>query len=103
VVTCSALRHAYRDTLRAAAPGIWFLYLALDQQIARERISNRAKHFMPVKLLDSQYETLEPLGADEPGLTVDAAAGTDAVLALAQSALAGYRQAGPGACGGGSA
>jgi len=89
VVTCSALRHAYRDALRAAAPGVWFLYLALDQEIARERISNRAEHFMPTQLLDSQYETLEPLRAGEPGLTVDAAARTDEVLALAQAALDG--------------
>jgi len=89
VVTCSALKHAYRDVLRAAAPSVWFLYLALDQETARERISNRTQHFMPTQLLDSQYDILEPLRASEPGLTVDATARTDAVVALAQAALAG--------------
>ncbi|MFE3992224.1 gluconokinase [Streptomyces goshikiensis] len=90
VVSCSALKRAYRDRLRGAAPAIWFLHLTLDRAVARARVAGRAAHFMPARLLESQYEALEPLGADEDGLTLDAGAGTDSVLRRAGEALADY-------------
>ncbi|MFI5670613.1 gluconokinase [Streptomyces sp. NPDC051704] len=88
VVSCSALRRAYRDELRAAAPGVWCLYLALDRDTARARVSRRTGHFMPPALVDSQFEILEPLEPDEPGATVDAAGGPEATLARARRAVA---------------
>ncbi|MCX4524130.1 MULTISPECIES: gluconokinase [unclassified Streptomyces] len=90
VVSCSALKRKYRDRLRAVAPGVWFLHLTLDRAVARARVTGRAGHFMPVRLLESQYDVLEPLGADEPGLTVDAGAGADSVLGRAGDALAEF-------------
>ncbi|MEU6254081.1 gluconokinase [Streptomyces sp. NPDC047043] len=72
VVACSALKHAYREELRRAGAGVWFLYLALDRAIADRRVAGRVGHFMPARLVDSQYAALEPLRPDEPGLTVDA-------------------------------
>ncbi|WP_051732447.1 gluconokinase [Kitasatospora phosalacinea] len=90
VISCSALKYRYRRLFRAAAPAVWFLHLALDPAVARARIAGRTGHFMPAALLDSQYEALEPLRADEPGLTVDAAVGTEAVLAAAEAALADF-------------
>ncbi|MFI6448560.1 gluconokinase [Kitasatospora sp. NPDC050543] len=92
VLSCSALKHEYRDLLRAAGPGVCFLYLALDRETARERISHRPGHFMPARLLDSQYDTLEPLRAEEPGVTIDASAGPGRVLELARAAVARCRQ-----------
>lgn len=89
VVSCSALKRRYRDRMRAAAPGgVWFLHLTLDREAARARVTGRAGHFMPAGLLESQYDALEPLGADEPGLTVDAGSGS--VLERAQDALADF-------------
>lgn len=38
-----------------------------------ERLGRRLGHFMPPSLLDSQLDTLEPLGADEAGFVVDTA------------------------------
>jgi gluconokinase len=38
--------------------------------IAR-RMSARSEHYMPTSLLDSQLRTLEPLDADEAGITLD--------------------------------
>ncbi|MGW0796636.1 gluconokinase [Streptomyces sp. NPDC001089] len=88
VLACSALRRAYRDELRAAAgPGLWCLFLALDRDTARDRVARRTGHFMPARLIDSQFETLEPLEADEPGLTVDAAAPLAVTLALVCAAV----------------
>ncbi|MCZ4122346.1 gluconokinase [Streptomyces sp. H39-S7] len=95
VVTCSALKRKYRDVLRAAGPGVWFLYLALDEETAHARIAHRTGHFMKARLLDSQYGALEPLQDDEPGLTVDAGAGTDAIIGSVQAAIARFRTGGP--------
>ncbi|MEU3993189.1 gluconokinase [Streptomyces platensis] len=80
VVACSALKHEYRDLFRRAGAGVWFLYLALDRATADRRVAGRMDHFMPARLLDSQYAALEPLRPDEPGLTVDAAASPRAIV-----------------------
>ncbi|MET9031733.1 gluconokinase [Streptomyces mirabilis] len=75
VVACSALKRAYRDEFReAGGPALRYLYLALDRATARDRVSRRTGHFMPARLVDSQFETLEPLERDEPGMTLDATA-----------------------------
>ena len=87
VVACSALKREYRDELRRAGAGVWFLYLALDRTIADRRVAGRVGHFMPARLVDSQYDALEPLRPDEPGLTVDAAADPQAIVDEAVHAL----------------
>ncbi|MHC0430561.1 gluconokinase [Streptomyces sp. O3] len=73
VVSCSALKRAYRDRLRAAAPGLAFVHLSGDRALIAERQAAREDHFMPSSLLDSQFAALEPLGSDETGVTVDVA------------------------------
>jgi gluconokinase len=80
VVGCSALKRRYRELLRAEAPGVTFLHLDISRAVARERVSGRAAHFMPASLVDSQFDALEPLGADEAGVTVDAAQPVDAIV-----------------------
>ncbi|MFE9996749.1 gluconokinase [Streptomyces avermitilis] len=88
VVACSALKRAYRDKLRAAAgPGLWCLYLALDRDTAWDRVSRRTGHFMPAQLVDSQFETLEPLEPDEPGMTMDATAALATILTRVRAAV----------------
>ena len=69
IVTCSALKHAYRDRLRR--PNVVFVYLAGTRDGIRRRMAAREGHFMPLSLLDSQLETLEPPGSDEQVITVD--------------------------------
>ncbi|MFD9429648.1 gluconokinase [Streptomyces sp. NPDC060002] len=91
VLACSALKRAYRDELRAAAGGrLWCLCLALDRDTARDRVARRTGHFMPARLVDSQFATLEPLEPDEPGLTLDATAGLAAGLARVRAAVASF-------------
>ncbi|MEU1268745.1 gluconokinase [Streptomyces sp. NPDC005799] len=87
VMSCSALKRAYRDLLRGANAGVWFLYLAIDRTTADRRVSQRTGHFMPARLVDSQYAALEPLRPDEPGLTVDAAADPLTIVDEAASAM----------------
>ncbi|MEU6198366.1 gluconokinase [Streptomyces sp. NPDC047061] len=89
VVACSALRRAYRDRFRHTDADVWFLYLALDREVAEQRMARRKGHFMPLELLDSQYATLDPLHADEPGVTIDIneSESTAEVLAAAARAV----------------
>jgi gluconokinase len=73
VLTCSALKRLYRDRLRAASPGLRFVFLEITPDDAQARVSARAAtHFFSAGLVASQFEALEP-PTGEPGvLTVDA-------------------------------
>jgi len=73
IVTCSALRRTYRDALRTGHPSVWFVHLVAPVPTVALRMVDRAGHFMPPALLDSQLEALETLAPDEPGWAVDAA------------------------------
>ena len=55
-------------------------------------MAERKGHFMPTALLDSQFATLEPLGADEAGVAVDVS-GTPQEIAL--RAVAALRDLAP--------
>ncbi|GAB4064896.1 gluconokinase [Angustibacter speluncae] len=70
VLSCSALKRSYRDLLRSGAPHVRFVHLHGDRAILEERLSTRAGHFFPARLLDTQLETLEPLAPDEDGVVV---------------------------------
>ncbi|WP_374582288.1 gluconokinase [Pseudoduganella sp.] len=72
VLSCSALRRRYRDRLRAADPGLRFAHIHGERALFAQRMQARSNHFMPPSLLDSQLAALEPLQADEAGLTLDA-------------------------------
>jgi carbohydrate kinase (thermoresistant glucokinase family) len=78
VMACSALKRPYRDAIRARAGDARFVLLTAPVEVLRERIGHRSGHFMPATLLDSQLATLEPLGADESGVTVDVSGTLDA-------------------------
>ena len=73
VLTCSALKKAYRDRLRAACPPLRFAFLEIGRAEAEVRVKARADtHFFSAALVDSQFATLES-PAGEPGvLTLDA-------------------------------
>ncbi len=68
VVSCSALKRAYRDRLRAAAPGLRFVFLDITPEAARERVLARSgSHFFPPSAVANQFATLEDPSA-EPGV-----------------------------------
>jgi gluconokinase len=89
VLTCSALKRAYRDTLRTGVPDLRFVHLALSLAEAQRRVAARPGHFYPPSLVASQFEALED-PAGEPGVvTVDATAPVDHVV---QAAIAGLQR-----------
>ena len=85
VVTCSALKRAYRDRLRAGVPGLRFVFVDIDVATAAARVGSRSGHLFPQSLVTSQFSALErPQG--EPGVTTVTAHDTveqqvDAVVA----------------------
>lgn len=88
VVACSALRRSYRDRLRAACPGLRFVFLDGDEALLAARLAARQGHYMPASLLPSQLRTLERPGADEPDVCpIDIAPPLPEVIAAARAAL----------------
>jgi gluconokinase len=86
VTACSALRRLYRDWLRAGDPDLFFLHLSADYDTLLERMEHR-QHFMPPSLLQSQFDTLEPLEPDEAGAVIFDGAPVEDVLAQCLEAL----------------
>jgi gluconokinase len=79
IVTCSALRRAYRDLLGDGHPSVWFAHVMVSNDLIHDRIEHRRGHYMPPSLLGSQLSTLEPLEPDEPGIAVSGDGPPDAV------------------------
>jgi gluconokinase len=72
VVTCSALRRAYRDQLLAGRPTATMVFLQVSREVLERRLMARPGHFFPEKLLDSQLAALELPAPDERVLTLPA-------------------------------
>jgi gluconokinase len=73
VASCSALKRAYRDRLRAAiAVPVYFVLPDASREELSRRLTNRPGHFMPASLLTSQLDTLERPQPDELAITLDA-------------------------------
>ena len=71
VVTCSALKRAYRDRLVAGRAGVRIVYLHANPELLHERLASRRGHFMPASLLDSQLATLEEPGPEEHPIRIE--------------------------------
>jgi gluconokinase len=80
VVTCSALKRAYRDIIIGDRPDVRLVYLQGDRDLLAERAANRHGHFMPPSLLDSQLATLEEPGPDENPITVHVGPAPEALV-----------------------
>jgi carbohydrate kinase (thermoresistant glucokinase family) len=78
IVSCSALKRAYRDVIVGSRPGVTLVHLAGTPALIGSRMAARRNHFMPTSLLDSQFATLEPPAAHE-ALIVDVDAPPEAI------------------------
>lgn len=81
VVTCSALKRAYRDILIGERPEVRLVYLKGSRELIHQRMAARHEHFMPLGLLDSQFATLQEPGADERPVVVDIAGNPAEIVA----------------------
>lgn len=80
VMSCSALKRTYRDRLRSHCPGIEFMHLTGSPELIAGRQAGRRGHFMPSALLQSQFDTLEPLAPDEHGTAVDVGQSVEGIV-----------------------
>jgi gluconokinase len=80
VVSCSALKRAYRDVLRSADAELRFVHLTGDPALIAQRLSHRAGHFMPAALLGSQLATLEVPAPEERAWTFDVAGTPESIV-----------------------
>jgi len=71
VLTCSALKRSYRDTIIGGRHDVVLVYLKGSRDPIYRRMAARHEHFMPVALLDSQFATLEEPTPDERPIIVD--------------------------------
>lgn len=87
VLSCSALKKAYRDTLRSYTPNLRFVYLDISPATALARVASRTtagSHFFPATLVDNQFATLEVPTGEVGVLTVDATTPIDELVAKVQ-------------------
>ncbi|MGH3473432.1 MAG: gluconokinase [Aeromicrobium sp.] len=92
VMGCSALRRSYRDILRGpgSPDAVGFIHLTASFDVLRHRMEHR-EHFMPASLLQSQFDTLEPLGDDEQGVALDVDAPLEDVVDAAMTTVESLR------------
>ena len=90
VLSCSALKKSYRDTLRSYKANLRFVYLDISPATALARVSSRAVadgHFFPATLVDNQFATLEVPTGEVGVLTVDATASMAELVAKVRAWL----------------
>ncbi len=74
VLSCSALKKAYRERLREAGGDVLFVYLDIKKAEALRRVIDRsASHFFSANLVDSQFATLESPEGEPDVMRLDAA------------------------------
>lgn len=94
VLTCSALKRAYRDRLRQAVPALHFVFMALERDEAERRVAARASHHMfPASLVANQFATLESPVGEQDVLAVDATAPMPELVTEVGAWLAGLKAA----------
>jgi gluconokinase len=81
VVSCSALKRAYRDVLVHGRPDVRLVYLKGTRDLIAKRLTFRKDHFMPASLLDSQFATIQEPAPDEHVVVVDIDVPVDRIIA----------------------
>ncbi|GEP59964.1 gluconokinase [Reyranella soli] len=71
VITCSALKRAYRDVIIGDRPDVGLVHLRGSRELIGRRMAARKGHFMPTALLDNQFATLQEPSPEERPITID--------------------------------
>jgi gluconokinase len=87
VLACSALARRHRRMLGLPHASIGLVHLAGPAEVIRQRIEQRAGHFMPATLLDSQLAVLEPPEPGETAIEVDVSPEPGAIARRIRAAL----------------
>lgn len=93
VLSCSALKRAYRERIAGGQTDVLFVYLHGGRELLARRLQGRQGHFMPAGLLNSQLATLEaPDPGQESVLRLDVSASPEALVRSVIRCLAGHCQ-----------
>jgi gluconokinase len=87
VVTCSALKRAYRDIIVNGRHDVRLVYLKGGFELIAQRMAARHGHFMPVALLHDQFATLQEPTPEENPVVVPVNAPPDAIVERIVTAL----------------
>ncbi len=87
VVGCSALARRYRERLGLPRPHARLVHLQGSPEVIRKRLEQRAGHFMPTSLLESQFATLECPTANEAAVVVSIESSPDDIVRQIIAAL----------------
>lgn len=87
VVACSALKRAYRRHLVGARTAVRLVYLDGSPELIAQRLAARRGHFMPARLLESQFAALEQPGPDENPIVVAVGQPVERIVAEIAAAL----------------
>jgi len=87
VLAWSALKRGHRTRLGLPRDVIRLVHLDGPPELIRKRIEQRAGHFMPATLLDSQLAALERPDPDENAIVVDVSSEPDAIVQAIAAAL----------------
>ncbi len=82
IIACSALKEAYRQILgRQLENQCSWVFLKGDFNTIRNRMEKRTDHFMPIDLLQSQFDILEmPVGSIKVSITLPPASIVDFII-----------------------
>jgi gluconokinase len=88
IVSCSALKHSYREAIAAAAKRpVKFIHLHGSHTVLQQRITARKGHFMPPSLLDSQLATLECPSENENAISINIDQSAESIVTQALAFL----------------
>jgi gluconokinase len=92
VITCSALKAAYRQFLKQGNKEVCFVYLKGDYELIEKRLEQRSDHYMKAGLLSSQFADLqEPEGV----MTVDIGEDPEEIVRSIQEELLSPKETRP--------
>lgn len=80
VVACSALKRSYRQRLAGGHGDVRFVYLQGPFEMVAARLAGRTGHYMPLSLLQSQYDALEEPGVEENPVVLSIESPVDALV-----------------------
>ncbi len=80
VIACSALKRAYREVLVHGRNDVRIVFLDGSEALIASRLAARKGHFMPSRLLASQFATLERPQPDENVITVPIDGSVEAIV-----------------------
>src|SRR3972149_5398725 len=83
ILACSALKESYRRTLSSGA-SLVVVYLKAEPGLIRSRLADRRGHFMPQRLIQSQFLAL---GEPEEAITIPADWQPDQIVEAIRSQL----------------